>query len=290
MERRTFLSAGSASVLALTAGVPSTAADADPSGPTAPVRAYYQRAAETESARSFANQVPDLAHSASPLRKLAADAPTVFDDVLEQDLVDMVVTRRDVDAGYIEDISGFLAGSLSDAELETLAETNAVVAVTVDSANSAGRVRRDWLVAPEDGDWRLVWVDSGNTPQVITRRFIQTIASVDSIEAADDPVGRLSHSVSPLFSLVEYNPWFFGGLRRQELLRTRLGASELDSGELVRRFGLLASWMDKADIDTIAGDNAVVEVTMADDELDTTVELEWLLAPEGGEWSVVWFQ
>jgi len=290
MERRTFLSAGSASVLALTAGVPSTSADTDPSGPTAPVRAYYQRAAETESARNFANQVPDLAHSASPLRRLAADAPTVFNDVLEQDLVDMVVTRRDVDAGYIEDISGFLAGSLSDAELETLAETNAVVAVTVDSADSAGRVRREWLVAPEDGDWQLVWVDSGNTPQAITRRFIQTIASVDSFEAADDPVGRLSHSVSPLFSLVEYNPWFFGGLQRQELLGTRLGASDLDSGELVRRFGLLASWMDEADIDTIAGDNAVVEVTMADDELDTTVELEWLLAPEGGEWSVVWFQ
>jgi hypothetical protein len=252
------------------------------------VRAYYQRASETESARGFADQVPDLAHSASPFRRLAADAPTVFDDVLEQDLVDMVVTRRDVDADYIEDISGFLAGSLSDAELETLAETNAVVAVTVGSA--AGPVRREWLVAPEDGDWRLVWVDSGNTPQAITRRFVQTIASVDSSEAADDPVDRLSHSVSPLFSLVEYNPWFFGGLRRQELLETRLAASDLDSSELVGRFGLLASWMDESDIDTIAGDNAVVEVTMVDDELDATVELEWLLAPEVGQWSVVWFQ
>jgi len=288
MERRSFLSVGGASVLALTAGIPSTPADTDSSGATAPVRAYYQRAAETESARSFANQVPDLAHSASPLRRLAADAPTVFDDVLEQYLVDIVVTRRDVDAGYIEGISGFLAGSLSDAELETLAETNAVVAVTVGSA--AGPVRKEWLVAQEDGDWRLVWVDSGNTPQTITRRFIQTIASVDSFEAADEPVGRLSHSVSPLFSLVEYNPWFFGGLRRQELRGTKPGASDLDSSELVCRFGLLASWMDEADIDTIAGDNAVVEVILADDELDTTVELEWLLAPEGGEWSVVWFQ
>ena len=292
MERRTFLSVGGASVLALTAGFPSIAAGTAPDGPAAVVEAYYRRARAAEDSETFAEQVPELTHSVSPLSELATDAPMAFDGTLRQELVDVEVVEEDVGAERIEDISDFFAASVGEEGIAQLAGNNAVVAVILEADGViGGRVAKEWLVAPEDGEWRLVWFDGRNSPRAAVREFVREVNVAGSIEALDDPVDDRSHSVSPLPSVVEYNPRFFAGLRRQELAGTEVVAENLDAGALADRFGLFANWARRADIEPIAGENAVVAVSLRDGSIGVGEFVQdWLVAPEAGEWRVVWFQ
>jgi len=292
MERRTFLSVGGASVLALAAGSPSIAAEADSDGPTAVVEAYYRRASAAEDSEAFAEEVPELTHSVSPLSELATDAPMAFDGTLRQELVDIDVVEEDVGAERIEEVSDFFAASVGEEGIARLAGDNAVVAVTLeDESVIGGRVGTEWLVAPEDGEWRLAWFDERNSPRAAVRRFFREVNAAGSFEALDDPVDDRSHSVSPLPNLVEYNPRFFAGLRRQELVGTEVAAENLDAGELADRFGLLASWARRAEVEAVAGENAVVAVSLRDDSLGVGEFVqEWLVAPDRGEWRAVWFQ
>jgi hypothetical protein len=292
MERRTFLSVGGASVLALTAGFPSIAAGTAPDGPAAVVEAYYRRARAAEDSEIFAEQVPELTHSVSPLSELATDAPMAFDGTLRQELVDVEVVEEDVGAERIEDISDFFAASVGEEGIAQLAGNNAVVAVTLEADGViGGRVTKEWLVAPEDGEWRLVWFDGRNSPRAAVREFVREVNVAGSIEALDDPVDDRSHRVSPLPSVVEYNPRFFAGLRRQELAGTEVVARNLDAGGLADRFGLFVNWARRADITAIAGENAVVAVSLRDDSIGAGEFVqEWLVAPETGEWRVVWLQ
>jgi hypothetical protein len=292
MERRTFLSAGGASVLALTAGLPSVAADTGSDGPAAVVSEYYRRARAAEDSEAFAERVPELTHGVSPLSELAADVPMAFDGTLRQELVDAEVVEEDVGAERIEAISDFFAASAGSEGIERLAGDNAVVAVTLETDGViGGRVAKEWLVAPEDGEWRLVWFDDRNSPRAAVRGFFRRVNAADSFEALDEPVAELSHPASPLFSLVEYNPRFFAGLRRQEFTGTEVTAADLEAGTLADRFGLFASWARRAELEAVAGENAVVSVSVRDDELSVgELAQEWLVAPEAGEWRVVWFQ
>lgn len=291
MERRTFLSAGGASVLALAAGSPSIAAGAL-DGPAAVVSEYYRRARAAEDSEAFAEQVSALAHSVSPLSALAADTPLAFDGTLRQEVVDIEVVEEDVGAERIEDISDFFAASVGEDGIAQLAGNNAVVAVTLeDEAVIGGRVAKEWLVAPEDGEWRLVWFDDRNSPRAAVRQFFREVNVAESFEALDEPVDDRSHGVSPLPTLVEYNPRFFAGLRRQELTGSEVVAENLDPGALAGRFGLFINWARRADIEPVAGENAVVAVSLRDDYLGTGGFVqEWLVAPEDGEWRLVWFQ
>ncbi|MEF8886150.1 MAG: hypothetical protein V5A44_13665 [Haloarculaceae archaeon] len=292
MERRTFLSVGGASVLALAAGSPSIAAGPDSDGPAAVVSEYYRRARAAEDSEAFAEEVPDLTHSVSPLSALATDAPLAFDGTLRQDVVDIEVVEEDVGAERIEDVSDFFAASVGEEGIARLAGNNAVVAVTLESEEViGGRVAKEWLVAPEDGEWRLVWFDDRNSPRAVVRQFFREVNVAGSFEALDEPVDDLSHSVSPLLNVVEYNPRFFAGLRRQELTGTEVVAENLDTDELADRFGLFANWARRADTEPIAGENAVVAVSLRDEHLGTGEFVQdWLVAPDSGEWRVVWFQ
>jgi hypothetical protein len=104
------------------------------------------RARAAEDSEAFAEQVPELTHSVSPLSELATDAPMAFDGTLRQELVD------------VEDVSDFFAASVGEEGIARLAGNNAVVAVTLESEEViGGRVAKEWLVAPEDGEWRVVW-------------------------------------------------------------------------------------------------------------------------------------
>lgn len=292
MERRTFLSAGGASVLALTVGSPSIAAGPGSDGPTAVVSEYYRRARAAEDSETFAEQVPELTHSVSPLSKLATDVPMAFDGTLRQELVDVEVVEEDVGAERIEAVSDFFAASVGEEGIARLAGNNAVVAVTLAAGEATGgRVAKEWLVAPEDGEWRLVWFDDRNSPQAAVREFFREVKTTETIEALDEPVADRSHSVSPLVNVVEYTPRFFAGLRRQELTGTEVVAKNLGAGELAGRFGLFANWARRADIEPVAGANAVVAVSLRDDYLGAGEFVqEWLVAPDNGEWRVVWFQ
>ena len=291
MERRSFLSTGSASVLALATGDVVAASAASFTGPLDVVRAYYGRAAAADSTAGFAAQIPELAHSASPLPELADASPNGFDGTLEQTLVDAEVVATDVSAKRIRSISGFFAGWLSDEELETIAEENAIVAVSLESdAVIGGELAKDWLVAPEGGDWRLLWFDERTAPRPAARRFFRTVALADSYETLDEPVEAQSHSVSPLLNVAEYAPWYFRGIRRQSLLGTELVATDLDATELASEFGSFLSWASREELETITGENAVVDMRVRDDELGVAAfDQSWLMAPEVDDWRVVWF-
>lgn len=138
MERRTFLTAGSVSVLALAAPPQVSAVDARSNGPTGVIRAYYRRASAAENAQAFADQIPELAHSASPLRDIAADVPSVFDGTVGQELLDSSVVDEDLSSEEIREISDFFAVSVSDETVESIAEENAIVAVTLESDEIIG--------------------------------------------------------------------------------------------------------------------------------------------------------
>lgn len=265
--------------------------DARSNGPTGVVRAYYRRASAAESAQAFADQIPDLAHSASPLRDIAADVPNVFDGTVRQELIDSSVVDENLSGEEIRDISDFLAASVSDETIESIAEENAIVAVTLDSDEIIGGVlAKEWLVAPEDGAWRLVWVDDRNSPRAAARAFFRQVTVAETLEALDEPVAEWSHSLSPLVNVAEYTPWYFRGLRRQTLEGTRIAAENIDAGEIAAEFAPVTNWASRDEIDTIAEENAVIAVSLRDEQLGIEeLEQTWLLAPDNGEWRLVWF-
>jgi len=287
MERRTFLTAGGASVLALAA--PSTLA-ADGDGPTAVVREFYDRASETDEVLAFAETVPDLAHSASPLPRLAEDVPRAFDGTLRQTLTRAEVVAEDVDAETVRGFSRFFAASVGDDGIETIAGDNAVVRVTLDTTTpGVGELAKEWLVAPEDGAWRLVWFDEPNGPAAGARRAFRAIRGADSVSALDDPVAEVAHSASPLENVAAYAPWYFRGIRRQELVRARIADRNLGVEAIAGEFAGLTGWASRDELAAVAEDNAVVALRLNDPELDVTgIEQRWLLAPEFGEWRLVW--
>jgi hypothetical protein len=288
MERRTFLSAGGASVLALAAGYTSVSGT---DGPVAVVNAYYDRANEADTTAEFADAVPDLAHSTSPLPRVARDIPRAFDGALSQELVDTEVVDEDIGADEIRNISDFFAGSVSDDEMATLAEDNAVVAVTLEAADVAGgELAKEWLVAPEDGEWRLVWFDGRNSPRASVRRFFRQVTAVEYAGRLDGPVGEFSHRSSPLENVAEYTPWYFDSVRDRTLVGTEVTAENVDIDRIAGQFAPFTGWASDDEVETVAKENAVVTVSLRDDDLGVErLEQAWLVAPDGGEWRVVWF-
>lgn len=94
----------------------------------------------------------------SPLIELAADAQHALDETVRQRLIDAEVIDEDISAGAIRAISDFLTGSVSDEAIERIAEQNAIVAATLDTDTViGGELATEWLVAPDDGEWRVVW-------------------------------------------------------------------------------------------------------------------------------------
>jgi hypothetical protein len=291
MERRTFLSAGSASVLALAADFPSVTGAAVSAGPSEVVREYYRRASAAESVNEFADRIPELAHSASPFLDIVTENPRFSEEVLRQELVGIEVIEENVTGEEIRDISDFFAASVTEEEVDTIAETNAVVAVTLETEDVVGGVfGKEWLVAPEDGEWKLVWVDERNSPEAAAREFFREVSLAETLGELDGPVEELSHSVSPLVNVAEYTPWYFRGLRRQELNQTNVVAENINASEIATQFTSFINWASRDDIRSIAERNAVVELSLSDDQLeidDLTQQL--LMAPENGEWRLVWF-
>ena len=290
MERRTFLSAG-ASVLAFPAEFPSTSTETAATEAVDVVREYYRRARVAESVSEFANRIPELAHSVSPLAEIATDVPRLFDGALRQELVEIEVVEKDVSGEEIRDTSDFFAGSVSQNEVETIAENNAVVAVTLETADAAGGVfAKEWLAAPEDGEWRLVWFDERRGPEAAAREFFRQVKLAETLGALDRPVARLSHSASPLVNVAEYTPWYFRGLRRQELVQTDVVAEDIERSEIASQFTPVTSWASREEIEGITEENAVVEMSLSDGELEIeNITQRLLMAPEYGEWRLVWF-
>lgn len=290
MERRTFLSAGGASVLGLAAESPSIFGDTPPDDSVSVVREYYRRASAAESVDGFAEQIPELAHSASPLVDVATDIPRLLDGALRQRVVEIEVVDEDLSGAEILDVSDFFAGAVSQESVERIAENNAVVAVTLETEDVVGGAfAKEWLVAPEDGEWRLVWFRERESPRAAAREFFRQVKLADSFEALDRPVGDLSHSTSPLVNVAEYTPWYFRGLRRQELIRTSVVAENIDPSDIASEFTAFTSWASRDDLEAVAEANAVVALSLRDEALGIeNFTQKWLTAPQFGEWRVVW--
>lgn len=291
MERRTFLSTSGVSVLALAAASTTPSTDAVSNDPADVVREYYRRGSGAATVREFAAEIPELAHSTSPLLDVAETAPRILDGALDQEVMDLEVIEENASSAEIREFSDFFVGSVSEADIETIARTNAIVAVTLASDDViGGEFAVEWLVAPENGAWRLVWFGTRNGPRAAARRVFRRIKQAESFEALDDPIAAGTHSVSPLVNVVEYTPWYFRGLRRRTLTRTAVRAENVGTETIVSEFTPFADWASREEVESIAGENAVVAMTLQDERLGVEeFDRSWLVAPDRGEWQVVWF-
>ena len=284
MERRSFLSVGGAAVLALAAGRSSTAGDAG--GPATAVEAYYRRASASEDAEAFADDVAALAHPFSPLSRLAEDVPMAFDAAVRQELSDAAVVDEDLSADRIRSISGFLAASLTEAEVESIAAENAVVSATV-VGGDGGEFELEWLVATDGGEWRVVWPGEPEGPVTVVREYYRRAGDAESAAAFADDVEALAHPASPLGEIAADVPGLFDGARDRELVAAEVVAEDADAERVRGVSDFFSGAADDEAIESIAAENAIVSVTVADGDGDE-FELEWLVATDGGEWRLVW--
>ena len=180
---------------------------------------------------------------------------------------------------------------MSDEAIERIAEQNAIVAATLEADTViGGELATEWLVAPDDGAWRVVWPDSRNSPRAAVRRFFRQITQTEYPGQLTEPISELSHSSSPLANIADYTPWYFRGLRRQQLRRTEVTAENIDIRTIATTFTPIISWAQKSEVEAIAEQNAVVDVSLSDDRVDVAeFDQQWLVAPDDGEWRVVWF-
>jgi len=287
MERRSFLSAGGVAALSLAVGSPSIGS-VESNGPTAVVEAYYRRAADAEDAETFAGDVRDLAHPDSPLGRLAEETPMAFDSTVRQEFVDAAVVAEDLSAERIRSVSGFLAASLTDDEAESIADENAVVSATVeDDGDEGGELEFRWLVATDDDEWRVVWPGEPEGPATVVREYYRRASEADDAEAFADDIAALAHPASPLGEVAADVPGLFDGAREQEIIAVEVVARDVDAERVRSVSDFFAGAVDDEAIETVAAENAVVAVTVADD--GDEFELEWLVATDGGEWRLVWF-
>lgn len=290
MKRRSFLSAGAAGVLATTSGF-AGATQSDLAGtPETVVGEYYRRARRTRDAIAFADEVETLSHSLSPLRRVADDIPRTLDGVSSQKVLEKQVVETEIDADGVRGFSDFLAGSVGDGGLETLAEENAVVSVRLeDDSLERPELRLEWLVAPEDGAWRLVWFELAGGPETVVEEYYRRAGRAASLEAFADDVERLSHSRSPLRDVVESAPTILGGAETQTLVSTDTAERDIGPRQMLNRSEFFAESVTDEDLRAFASENAIVSATLRTDRAGVRAfQTQWLVAPDGGEWRLVW--
>lgn len=135
-----------------------------------------------------------------------------------------------------------------------------------------------------------MWVDYRNSPRAAARTFFRQVTVAETLKALDEPVEEWSHSLSPLEDVAKYTPWYFRGLRRRTLEDTSIAAENIDTGEIANEFSPVTNWASRDEVDAIAEENAVVAVSLRDDQLGVEeLEQTWLLAPDNGAWRLVWF-
>ena len=166
IRRREFLAAGVAATLG-GAGCVGAGGDASPltDAPAAVVLRYYHAADRAGDADEFINGVATIVHSASTFdRRLETDrsywteARTVVVEgvtVVEENLGDEQLVDR---VGFLGASVLPLYGEGLSAELDAIAGENAVVRATLTRRDGSGEeLVREWLLATDDGRWRLVW-------------------------------------------------------------------------------------------------------------------------------------
>lgn len=285
MERRSFLAVGVASTVGVTVGPFPFSNGGVTTDPEAVVEAYFQRANSLSAGGSdaFTGRVDELAHSASPLPEVAAAGPGLFTRARRRTVAETRVLAENVDPRRFTDDSAFLRSSLGEADA-SVAE-NAVVGVQFESA----AVRHEWFVATENDEWRLVYFRAvPDSPETVAAAYYRRASRLSAGDptAFADAVSELTHSVSPLSSLLEDNPGQFADARRATVTDTRVLAANVDPERITGRSGFLRGWLSDADVRRLAGRNAVVATTIDVDGRE--IVRHWFLAPEDDAWRLVW--
>ncbi|MEZ3145565.1 hypothetical protein [Halobaculum sp. MBLA0143] len=126
--------------------------------PQSAVREYYRQAATAADGEAFALEVRELAHEVSPLATEDGVPAMALQSETSLRFTDTALADRGLTADEVSSLSGFLDGWLSEDDLAAVADENALVDVTLASDDTGGPTLQ-WLVATEDDDWRLVWID-----------------------------------------------------------------------------------------------------------------------------------
>jgi len=127
----------------------------------------------------------------------------------------------------------------------------------------------------------------------------EMIESRDDLDDYIDAIAELTHSVSPIPELYRSLAESEGGeltVTVYESVETAVVDADLGS-EAIQEDFFLASEVSAEDLETVAGENLVVEAVLsggtavlggdAADDGDDDDTTEWLVAPENGDWSIV---
>ena len=163
MNRRKFtlLLATSATAAVAGCGGGGGGSDADTSSPEAVVESYYRAANEVESDTSAEEAIETIRpffYEGSPLFELIR-ASLEEDGVQEtQNLenIETTVTDENLGTETLIDDRGLESSSLSEDEIEAIAEENALVETSVEYEDAQGGTQ-EHLTATTDGDWLIVF-------------------------------------------------------------------------------------------------------------------------------------
>lgn len=166
IRRRELLAAGVAATLG-GAGCVEAGGDASPltDAPAAVVLRYYHAADRAGDTDEFIRRVADIVHSASTFdRRLETDR-SYWTEARTVAVEGVTVVEENLGDEQLVDRVGFLGASVLplygeglSAELNAIAGENAVARATLAPRDGAGEALvREWLLATDDGRWRLVW-------------------------------------------------------------------------------------------------------------------------------------
>ncbi len=175
MNRRTLLSTGASAVLGAAAGCVGSSSG-DPASltntPEAVVIRYYHAADQADTRELFLDRTTPLVHSVSTFDlKLRVDTERIYWQRARRATVEtmqVVGTGLESDelierVGFLgEELRPFFAEGRSD-ELAAISKQNALLRVSLAPDSEAsdtdlpGSQVVEWLLATDDGSWRLVW-------------------------------------------------------------------------------------------------------------------------------------
>lgn len=260
-----------------------------PDGPTATVRQYYRQANadSVEEFTAFADVVDEVSHRVSPLGEIARQGPSLYSTARRATVLDVGVVGEGIAPQRVLEESPFLRASLGDDDVSAIAAENAVVSVHLDVDGS--ELVQQWFLATDDQGWGLVWVTDLSTPRAVVRELYRIADRAEDDTAVADEVDELSHSASIMPGSMRrtvVGDSVFSQLRQATLLETEIVARNIDAGGVTNRLGGRES---APKIQSIAAENAVVTATVAFEQLEGPVTTEYIVAPEDGEWRIVWF-
>ena len=190
ITRRQVLTAGVATALGATAGCVGVGGDtAEPdltNTPTGILRQYYHAAARAESQAAFLARATELVHTVSSFDRILETEPQYWTDPHRSTVEQITVVEEDISDERVVERVGFLGPSVLPLygtgraeDLDAIAGRNAVTRATLvshpgdrnenenesgndgengnDDEDGATRREREWLLATDDDQWRIVW-------------------------------------------------------------------------------------------------------------------------------------